>query len=393
VRGAAIQFSFKNPRVGNIAVYASFSSDTAAGSEAKTGTWDIELYDVQRRTTVADSHDIERYLSGITDQGMIGVCDVFTGLKRDVTYEIRLRHATNAGTLRTKNVNMVMIPLFSGNTISLNYAKNIRTKGVKTRSTSYVNTDLIGDISLKPGTTGAYIMITAAINSESRGFGGGRIGTWKIQAGQGGSYRDYGTPVQRYLSGSHDIGSVVLHALAGPFDARDGDVSFKLQHKTNRGEIITLNGTLIAIALSDYDGRTRIQYDYLSGQDSSNGNITTDSSSLTAVYDAKTADRVRVSPELKSQARVFVGANFNNSTPVPATVTYDIAKGGASQIQAVKRVTGRDDIGAGSLFGISDALEAGTHDLDLRHSTTSTLNTSGANLVYVVLDSHAQSAK
>jgi hypothetical protein len=146
----------------------------------------------------------------------------------------------------------------------------------------------------------------------------------------------------------------VLHALAGPFDARDGDVSFKLQHKTNRGEIITLNGTLIAIALSDYDGRTRIQYDYLSGQDSSNGNITTDSSSLTAVYDAKTADRVRVSPELKSQARVFVGANFNNSTPVPATVTYDIAKGGASQIQAVKRVTGRDDIGAGSLFGISD---------------------------------------
>jgi hypothetical protein len=59
----------------------------------------------------------------------------------------------------------------------------------------------------------------------------------------------------------------------------------------------------------------------------------------------------------------------------------------------VKRVTGRDDIGAGSLFGISEVLEAGTHDLDLRHATTSMLNTSEANLVYVILDSRAQSAK
>jgi hypothetical protein len=51
-----------------------------------------------------------------------------------------------------------------------------------------------------------------------------------------------------------------------------------------------------------------------------------------------------------------------------------------------------NDIGAGSLFGISDLLKAGTHDLDLQHSTTSMLNTSGANLVYVVLDSYVNPA-
>ena len=103
IKGSAIRFSFKKPMVGNIAVYASFSSDSVPGAGPKTGSWDIELYDVLRHTTVADSQDIERYLSGISDLGSIGVCDVFSGLKQDVTYEIRLRHATNGGTLRTKN--------------------------------------------------------------------------------------------------------------------------------------------------------------------------------------------------------------------------------------------------------------------------------------------------
>lgn len=383
--GSTIQFSFKNQSVGNIAVYASFSSDTGGGSEAKTGTWDIELYDATSGTTVADSQDVERYLSGITDQGMIGVCSVFTGLEQNVTYEVRLRHATSGGTLRTKNVNMVMLPLFSDKAMSLNYAQHTSTTGVTTTSPSYVDTDLIGSISLDPGITGAYILITAAINAESTGLGSVRIGTWKLLAGQRGSYNDYGVPVERYLSGANDIGSVVLHVLAGPFDASDGKISFKVQHKSSKAGIRTLNGTLMAIALSDYDSDTRTQYNYVSGQNNSTGNIKTTSTSLTAVYNARTGDRVRVSPNLTSEARVFLGANFNNSTPIPATVTFDIGKGSSSQAQKVKRVTGKNGMGAGCLFSISDILKAGTHDSDLRHATTSMLNTSGANLVYVIL--------
>jgi hypothetical protein len=393
VSGGRIKFSFRNPNTGNIAVFASLSSVTGAGAEPKTGTWDIELHDATRGITIADSRDVKRFLSGITDQGMIGVASIFTDLKQDVTYEIRLRHATSAGTLRTKNVDVVVLPLFSGKTISLNHAQITNTTGITATATTYVDTDLVGSISLDPSITGAYVLITAALNTKSTGVGRVRAGSWRLQAGQQGKYKEYGVPIERYLSGSKDIGSVVLHALAGPFNASAGKISFKVQHKSSGRGIQTFNGTLMAIALSDYDPEKGIQYDYVSGQTNSAGIIKTTSSSLTPVYDTRTGDRVRVSPVLSYETKVFLGAHFNNGSPVSATVTYDIAAGDTSQAQAVMRVTYTNDKGAGCLFSVSNVLTAGRHDLDLRHATTSMVHTSGANLVYVILGSNSHPAR
>jgi hypothetical protein len=324
---------------------------------------------------------------------MLGLCHIFTGLAQNTTYEVRLRHATDTGTLRTKNVSMVMLPLYSGDRISLRHARSIRTTGVKTRSTRFVDTDLSARISLKKGTHGAYILVTAAFNAESIGVGGARVGTWRIIADQGESHRDHGVPIQRYLSGSHDIGSVVLHALAGPFNASDGNIDFKLQHKTSKSEIFTFNGTLIAITLSDYDTGRQKQYDYGSGQGGSEGRITTNSGSLMAVHDTKTGKRVRVSPRLDERTALFVGATFNGTAKIPATVSYDIAEGERPQVLTVRRVTSTKDIGAGSLFGITESLDAGVHDIDLRHATTSVLETTNANLVYLILSATTRPKK
>jgi hypothetical protein len=41
------------------------------------------------------------------------------GLRKGKNYEVRLRHATSAGHLRTKNLNMVVLPFFAGKEILL----------------------------------------------------------------------------------------------------------------------------------------------------------------------------------------------------------------------------------------------------------------------------------
>ena len=93
----------------------------------------------------------------------------------------------------------------------------------------------------------------------------------------------------------------------------------------------------------------------------------------------------KIIQNIRAKTSLFLGSSFSYSTPLPATVTYDIAEGDSPQVQAVKRVTAANDLGAGCLFGLSKPLGAGTHVLDLRHATTSTVKTSGANLVYVIL--------
>jgi hypothetical protein len=136
--------------------------------------------------------------------------------------------------------------------------------------------------------TGAYILLTAAINSKtSKGRGQSGTGAWKLQAGQGGRYKDCGVPIKRHLSGKNDIGSVVFHALAGPFSASNGKVDFKLQQKTSGASIRPYNAMLTAIALSTYDTNKGKQYDYTPGQSSIMAAVGSTSSSLTAIHDPK----------------------------------------------------------------------------------------------------------
>jgi hypothetical protein len=70
---------------------------------------------------------------------------------------------------------------------------------------------------------------------------------------------------------------------------------------------------------------------------------------------------------------------------------YDISERNSAQVHEAKRVTEANDLGAGCLFGISNPLGPGNHNLDLRHATTSTIETSRANVVYVILGYNSNS--
>ncbi len=354
--------------VGSIAVLTSFSAQSTTGSDI--GSWDLRI------DNLVSSQPLQRYLSGNNDLGVGGAVSIFGPLSAG-NHTVRLRHATASRVkpIVTRNADMVVIPLVASDGASFNSGiATLGASGAVTSSSSLVD---VGGLSTtvtldSPGK----IFVSAVVNAKSPSGGAPRTGTWDLQV----DGVTVGTAVRRFLSGTSDLGIVMMQGLSNELTV--GTYTVNVRHAVSNASIETLNATLIAFALSDDSGSGSYipagQTTYSPWMQSSStalGNISNSQLSVTTLENSE----------------LFVASSFSmehgsggGSSGRYATV--DITLDGASVTEAVMRyLSGLNDLGAGGIFGLSGTLPSGSHTAYMRHATNNSSRPVQTGMITFVL--------
>ncbi|HPQ66247.1 MAG TPA: hypothetical protein PLI51_05925, partial [bacterium] len=241
-----LELSLWTPDTTAVAVFSSYDCDTGFSTEPQTGYWDL------RMDNTWSSQTLGRYLSGIEDLGLGGVVHIFENVAPG-THTFRLRQKTDGSVepqIATRNADMVAFALtVEDGSAEFNYGTGVLDAvGDTTSSTSFEDVDgLACTVTLDiPGK----ILVSCALNGESTGGSGDRVCFWRLQVD--------GTTVgvdqeHRKLSGTNDLGSILLQGLTENLCA--GTYTVTVQHMTNDAAkpLRTMNATLIAVGLSTAD--------------------------------------------------------------------------------------------------------------------------------------------
>jgi hypothetical protein len=337
------------PADGAIAAFASFSSQSTSGEGV--GTWDLCL------DNSISSQPIQRYLSGTNDLGLVSLVNVFENQAAGF-HSVRLRHATSDAlkTIVTRDVDLVAFPLLTET--GANFNDVVAVLGSGGEDTASTSLTAIGGLSTTiPLDVPARVYLSTALNAVSVDAAP-KTGSWDLQVdgvtvGQG---------VSRYLSGSNDLGAILLEGLTD--ELAPGVHSVTVRHATDSGTLKTLNATLCAIALSD-DGGGGV---FLP--------VSTKASPAAASTSSETLVDIpagTLSLTIDQVSKIFFAASFNVLSAGgddPRIVELDATMDGAVLTQEVDRfLSGANDVGAGGLFGLSDFLGIGSHTGILRHAT------------------------
>lgn len=235
----ALSLNVSMPYAGDVLVVSTFTTD-GNNQTQDNGAW---------RLANGSNYSLERtrYLSNNSDRGLASMVHVFSGLSGG-NNTISLQHKVTAGTLITKGVNMVAIPLVTTGNDILNHSLGQLGSTVSTASTSFTDTGLGTSVTVDRSSDNA-IMMAASFGTQSGGTAA--LGEWKLQYKKAtdGTWTDAGRAVRRYLSGSQDRGAVTLTWLADGLES--GSYETRLLHRSTDGnQISTLSGSLASIALS-----------------------------------------------------------------------------------------------------------------------------------------------
>ncbi|MHC1630107.1 MAG: hypothetical protein ACXQTG_04060, partial [Methanoculleaceae archaeon] len=225
------------PETSAIAVFSSYDCDTGSSTESQNGSWDL------RMDNTWSSQTISRYLSGQNDLGMAGAVHIFENAVPG-NHTIRLRHKSDGVTnpqIATRSADMVGFALtLEDGSASFNYGiDSLDAAGDTTSSTTLENVDgLSTTVTLDiPGR----IFVSCALNGSSAGGSGGRTGYWDLQVdGQTVGVNN----VSRHLSGSNDIGAMLLQGLSEQLC--QGTYTITVRHRTSGSSLPlrTSNATL-----------------------------------------------------------------------------------------------------------------------------------------------------
>ncbi|MEJ2745662.1 MAG: hypothetical protein P8123_08285, partial [bacterium] len=337
------------PTDGAIATFASFSSQSTSGEGV--GTWDLCLDDS------ISSQPIQRYMSGTNDLGLVSLVNVFENQAAGF-HSVRLRHATSdvLKTIVTRDVDLVAFPLATETGADFNDAVAVLGSGGEDTASasltaiSGLSTTILLDVP-------ARVYVSSALNAASVDDAP-KTGAWDIQV----DGVTVGWGVSRYLSGSDDLGAVVLEGLTNELPA--GIYPVTVRHATDSGILKTLNATLCAIALSDDGG----------------GGVFIPASTKASPTAASTSSETMVdipagtlSLTIDVVSKIFFASSFNvlsDGGDDPRIVELDATMDGGAFTKEVDRfLSGANDIGSGGIFGLSDFLGIGSHTSILRHAT------------------------
>lgn len=337
------------PSDGAIAAFASFSMQSTSGEGI--GTWDLSLDDS------ASSQQIQRYMSGTNDLGIAAVVNIFENQTAGF-HTVRLRHATSdpQKTLVTRDIDLVAFPLVTGAGASFNDAVAVLGSAGEVASSPSLTTisglsaTILLDVPSK-------VHVSLALNAASDDANP-KMGEWDLQI----DGATIGQGVGRYLSGSNDLGAVLLEGVSNELPA--GAHSVTARHAADNGAMKTLNATLCAIAMSDDGGGGALI------PVSTVASSTATATNSTTLVDIPPS---ALSLTLDSISKIFLASSFNLQSAGgegPRIQEIAAAMDGALFTQEIDRyLSGSNDLGAGGLFGLSDFLAIGSHTGVLQQDT------------------------
>ena len=343
------------------------------------------------------SQYIERYISGIFDQGAIGLVTIFEDLAAG-EHTIRLRQATSDANqqLRASNISLVAIPLItSDGSASFDFGiDTLPAPGTATSSTSLEPVEgLSTTVDLE---CYGRILVTAAINNCGQDCPlsdpGSYYGIWDLQINN----MPVGMEIPRYLSDEEDIGAISLSGLSDILPP--GTYTITMRHATSIASrpITTLNATLLAIALVDDMGSG---YAIPAAEATFSASTGTTSINLVNIAPSRVdLDLTGVNGPLGGYSDIFVAASFANRVCClgggSGYALHDITIDGIPVTEKINRyLHSDDDSGSGELYGLSDDWSPQTHTGYLRHATSDPLrgiSTGDCSLIIMALCSREQ---
>ena len=373
---------------GAITAFASFNVDGIAGepqrlgSGARTGTYDLQV------DFGAASQQLQRYLSAVSDIGMVTAVTTFEGLSAG-EHTVRLRQATSDANdrMRVSNANLVVFPLVTGDG-NASYDHGIVALGAAGYDTaSTILEDVAGLSTTVDLVCYGRIFVSAAFNTSTdpTGVPGDRYGIWDLQI----DGQTVGRQVERYLSSNDDIGAISLTGLSDLL--APGTHTITMRHATSNAAlpIKTLNATLVGIALVDDAGSG---YVIPAAEANFSTGTGTNSTSLINIEPSRLElDMTGVNGVIGGDTNVFIASSFNiqtgSGTGLFNYAMYDATLDGISISSTLYRLlSAQSDIGAGGIYGLGTDWSATTHVGYMRHATTdANLGIRTGNLSLVML--------
>ena len=223
-----------------------------------------------------------------------------------------------------------------------------------TNSTSFVDTGLTCQTTTTQANEPVFIYAAYSVSSGS----GARVASHRIVNGG-----EVGTQLNRYLSGTNDIGVGGIVSVLYP--TAPGVNHFKLQHKSDSsaGYVTTIKGDIIAVPLESSDGAIQLPNSH-STLDATGttiaGNTYVDASSLTGTV------------TLEVPGKILVGAALNVAWGDADTTTRTgywqiLANATPIGVEVGRYIGAAADEGAVVLVGLTDELAAGTHNIVIQH--------------------------
>ena len=364
------------PYGGDILVIANYNAQVPQGVRSK-GSWRLESGG--RFSTVN-----ERYLVNTSDLGIGSI--VFIGTNAGSgTIRINLQNSTDYKPIVTSRANMIALPLITSGSNLLDYGFFSTTSTSAISSTSFQ--DFSATTSVSVVLAESSVLIACSVNSSAPN--GAETGEWKLQYKNhvDSTWLDASYTTKRYMGGTDDTGSIVLHALVEDLDVGEYDV--RLVARSEGGSAVNLfNISLAAVNLAyanGFDGGSffSVTAKSLGGETSSSTAVAVPGASI-----AFTPPAAGNLLSLSSFSGIPIGVKRQ-------TCEYDIALTNSASVQTNQN-SGRyfsdtADWGSGGSVALFTNLNTVSYVLAARHKTdSSSIGTSNVTLIGICTVSSVQ---
>lgn len=334
------------PFAGSALVISSFSSEWSTTISPKMAAWEIQ------GPGSATSQDIERYLSGSTDTGIVTATHVFTGLSSgSQTFQLYHKMTGGDGTIGTYNGSLVAIPLVTSTDTALGYGFDTLDSTGSTTSSSTLGavSGLSTTVSLPAA---GNIFIAASFNGKIDRIGDA---VWDLVVDD----VPVGTLTRRdFVIGEVDKAETVsLFALAEGLSSGSHTIKLRAANTDGQAVVTTCNATLAAVAL---------QLDENTYFPSFQANVPSASTDSSTFVNAVTTNVMLPSVEVPPvEYEVFIAGSYYSDS-ITTTGQYQLGFGSYDSQLVEQYLAAAGEYGAGGNVGLTGMLAAGTYEARLQ---------------------------
>jgi hypothetical protein len=286
------------------------------------------------------------------------------------TYTLQHQFTNAASRNLTTNATIIAMPLKAGTYHLQNEtAQHDATETMTDSWASIPNTET----SVITTTIDGGFYVTAAIDSKATTYTDATTGTWKLQykKGAGGTWTDFGSPINRSVSNNKDIGIISLVGYLSDANTA-GDYYFRVSHKRSSGSstMSTEFANINAIFLATADGAFPIV-------------SKTAATASTTSATAEVANNSTYTPDANTD--LFMHTQFTTSAddeidePVYELTIDGTPLTGSEMKRSLKSSS---DNGAGVTIGLATGLISGTdYSVDFSHISDGTTEITTTGIV------------